>query len=247
MRKIFLFLILLMTVSGSFAQLDVKYWNGAGYFDFGGGMVFPGSEMKSTAANGLFAKNGFQVYANLNFMIIYGLGAGVNIEYDKFFLNKAAFSNSAQTSDMTVQGGYSSTKFGLNILMNIPLIVSQDRFAVNFYGEFNPGLRSFNIPGIDLYYDENVNKYVEVHYRSRKNTMGYLGYSAGLQFLFSNKWGINLSYNTILRSRYNIDYSVRKFDAFGNLYESENYINNYLDHSGVQLGLMFLFRGKRQK
>lgn len=233
-----------MCIYSSFAQLDLKYWDWVAYFHFGGGMVYPGSDLKNASSIGLFAKNGYQVYGDFNFMIINGLGLGLNIEYDQFFFNKTAFKTSAKPEFMDVYGNYTSTKFGLNILMNIPIVVNEDKFIVNLYGELNPGLRGFNIPNIDLYYDENVNKYVEVHYHTRKNTMGYIGYSGGLQMLFSNKWGINLSYNTLFKTRHSIKYSVRMFDAFGNLTESENYLNNYLNHSGWQVGVVLLL-GKK--
>lgn len=240
MRNLIFSVILSMSISGCFAQVDLNYWDQVAYAHLGGGMVFPGNEMKSTHSSGLFAKNGFQLYGDLNVMIKYGIGIGVNIEHDEFIFNKSAFLSSVQPESMDVKGNYTSTKYGLNILMNIPTVVTKNKFTVNFYGQLTPGLKNFNVPDIDLYYDENLNKYVEVHYRTRKNIMGFIGYSCGLQTLFSDKWGINLSYNGVLKARHSINYSVRRFDAFGNLYEDEKYMTNYLNHSGWQLGVMFL-------
>jgi hypothetical protein len=174
-------------------------------------------------------------------MIAYGFGLGFNVEYNEFYLDKPAYFQASQAEFMDVIGAYSSTKVGLNILLNIPIIISKNEYAINLYGEFNPGLRGFNIPEIDLYYDQTVNKYVEIHYRARKHTIGYLGYSGGLQMLFKEKWGFNMSYNALIPTRHSVDYSVRGYDAFGNLYEGEEYLNNYLNHWGWQLGLLFIF------
>ena len=244
MRKSILTILLTAAISVSFAQVDMAFFKKAATFQFGGGMVFPGEDMKSTKSTGLYADNGFQLSFDLNFMSKIGLGGGLNVEYDQFLLNKTAFMNATKPLSMEVEGGYSSTKVGLNVMMNIPLVVSKNKFAINMYGELNPGVRGFKIPSIDLHNDETVFKYVEVSYRSRKNYMAYVGYSGGLQFLFNEKWGINLSYNALFRTRHSIDYSVRMFDAFGNLYEGEEYLNNYLDHSGWQLGLVFVM-GKK--
>lgn len=241
MRKLLLSLIFCIGITVTFAQVDINYWDKVGYIQLGGGMVYPGNGMKSTLSNGLYAKNGFQLVADFNYIIKYGIGVGLNIEFNDFLFNKNAFLKTAQPESMYVDGDYTSTKVGLNILMNLPIIVSDEKFVLNMYGEINPGLRGFNIPSIDLFYNENLNKYIEVHYRTRKNFMGYIGYSAGLQMLFSDKWGINLSYNSLFQTRHSIKYSVRMFDAFGNLYEDEKYLNNYLNHSGWQVGFMFLF------
>ena len=244
MRKILLSAIISLYFSVSFAQVDMNFWDNTPYIHFGGGMVYPGSELKSTQPNGLYAKNGFQVFGDFNYIIKYGIGLGLNVEYDQFAFNKEAFITSSKPASQNIGNGYTSTKVGLNILMNIPIVVVKERFTVNMYCEFNPGIRGFNIPSIDLLYNENVNKYVEVHYRTRSNISGYIGYSAGLQLLFSERFGLNFSYNSVFRSRKSIKYSVRMFDAFGNLYEEERYLNNYLDHSGWQIGLMFLFGRK---
>lgn len=243
-KTIYTGLILLYSILLN-AQVDMEFWDRKSYLGIEGGMVMPGTNLKDmTATNGLFAKNGYQIGFDYNYIFGYGLGIGFNVEYDQFNFNKEEYFKITEAEEMTVKGGYSSTKFGLNILANIPLVVVEKKFAINFFGEFNAGLRGFNAPAIDLYYNEIYNKYVEVSYRSRSNTMGFLGYSGGLQFIFNNRFGINLSYNALLKSRHSIKYSVRKFDAFNELYESEDYLNNYLDHTGFQIGIMFIF-GKK--
>ena len=228
-------------LTGLNAQVDMEYWDHDSYLNIGGGMVMPGENLKSTSDMGFFAKNGYQINFDYNYIFGYGLGIGASVEYDQFKFDKEAFVEYADPEQMWVKGGYSSTKFGLNLVANIPIVVSKGNFAINFFGEFNAGLRGFNIPSIDLAYNEIVNKYVEVTYRSRSNTMGYLGYSGGLQFIFNDRIGINLSYNALLRSRHSVKYSVRMFDAADELYEEENYMNNFLEHTGFQLGIMFIF------
>ena len=79
-----------------------------------------------------------------------------------------------------------------------------------------------------------------VEYRQRSNTFGYLGYRAGIRFIISNRFGVSAAYVATLRSRHSMPYSVRKFDAFGNLYEAENYLHDYQDYTGLQFALSFI-------
>jgi hypothetical protein len=244
MKKTIIAMLLLLTMSPAIAQLDFNYWDRKGCFSLYGGGVIPGMSMKSTLSNGLYAKNGFQFGFNYNYIFAYGLGIGFNFEYDQFAFNKNAFLISTDANSMSVSGGYSSPKIGLNFITNIPAVIDDDRFTLNFFGIFNPGLMMLQIPEIDLFYDENLNKYTEVHYRPRSNTMGYLSYSGGMMFIFSNNIGLSISRNVVLKSRHSINYSSRMFDAFGQLYESEDYLNNYLDHKGWQIGV--IFRSKKR-
>jgi len=242
MKKYILsFLIAVFSIVSVYAQPSLDFWNKKGYFKFGAGGLIPGKDFSSTDVNGLFAKNGYQIGFDLNYMFAYGLGMGMNLGFDRFNFDSDAFYAYSKAETMKHKGRYGSTKFGLNILMNVPILVMSENFVINLYGEGNAGLRGLNIPEIDLTYNEIANKYTEVSYRSRANTMGYLGYNAGLQFLFSNKYGINLSYNEVLPSRHSIGYSVRMFDAEGRLTEKEDYLNNYLDHKGFQIAFIILF------
>ncbi len=222
------------------AQPDFNYWNEAGYFKLMAGSVSPGTNFGSTSSNGLFADNGFQIGLDLNYIVKYGLGLGFKLEYNSFSFNSDAFSSHAQPQSIRVKGGFNSTKYGLNFLLNAPVIMGSENFVVNFFAEGTAGLRTMNIPEIDLTYNEIFNKYVEVSYRPRSNIMGFLGYRGGIQLLFSNKYGASFSYNAVLPSRHSIKYSSRRFDAQGRLYEDENYLHDFLDHTGFQVGFMFI-------
>lgn len=229
---------LVKTLSG---QFDINYLDHTGSIHIMGGTLKPSEELSSTDETmGLFAKNGYQIGFDFNYIIKYGLGIGFNLEIDRLNFNKNKFLEYAETNDAKIKGRYASTKFGLNVLANIPIVLDKGDFAINIFGEFNVGLRGFNIPSIDLYYNELQNKYTEVSYRTRANTMGYLGYTGGIQFLFDEVFGLRASYSVTLPSRHNIKYSVRMTDAFGNVEEAENYLNNYLDLTGLQFGVFFL-------
>jgi hypothetical protein len=244
MKRIIILAVLSVILTAAYSQPDINYWNKASYFKITGGTVTPSPEFSSTTANGLFAKNGYQFGFDYNYMIALGFGIGVNLEINQFHFNPEAFMDYAQPDKMTISGGYSSAKFGLNALFNFPIVVHKDIFTINLYAEGNAGIRGMSIPTIDLEYNEIVNFYTEVSYRPRSSSMGYLGYSGGIQLLFNNKFGLNVSYNALNRRINKINYSVRMFDAQGNLYEEERYLNNYLDHTGLQFGILFIF-GKR--
>ena len=93
-------------------------------------------------------------------------------------------------------------------------------------------------------YNELSNRFVEVSYRSRSNLLGYLGYSGGLQLLYRQKYGVNISYSALKKSRHSLYYSVRMFDAQERLEEKESYVNNFLDHSGIQIGFVMYLPNK---
>ncbi len=241
MKKIVFFILLCLIFNFSNAQFNIHYNDKCGQLQLSGGTLNPSDELKDTSSVGLYAKKGFQMGFDFNYIIAYGFGIGGNFEIDQLKFNSTAFQTNSNAKQIKVKGGYSSSKFGLNIFENIPIVLDENHFTIMLFGEFNAGLRGFNIPSIDLKYDELLNKYVEVSYRSRSNTMGYIGYSAGIQLLFIERIGVNVSYNTIIPSRHTIKYSVRKTDAFGNVEEEENYLNNYLDHSGFQFGVFYIF------
>ncbi|MBS4012296.1 MAG: hypothetical protein KGZ97_00865 [Bacteroidetes bacterium] len=243
-KRILLLAIFSVIITEAYTQPDMNYWNRVRYFKITGGTVTPCPEFSDATENGLFAKDGYQFGFDYNYMIAYGFGLGLNLEFNRFHFNKEAFASFAQPDYMAVIGGYSSSKFGLNALFNLPIVVSPDIFTINLYAEGNAGIRSISIPSIDLEYNEIVNYYTEVKYRSRPSSMGYLGYSGGIQFIFKNKFGINASYSALNRRINRINYSVRMFDAQGELYEEERYISNYLDHTGLQFGIFFMF-GKK--
>jgi hypothetical protein len=244
MKKIVFFTALSLFVNIMNAQFDINYLDKHGYLQISGGTLKASDELRDTSASGLFSKNGYQIGFDFNYIIAYGFGIGGNIENNHLNFNTPVFEEKAGAQEIKVKGGYSSTKYGLNIVENIPIVIDKNNFTIILFGEFNAGFRGFNIPAIDLKYSDLLNKYVEVTYRTRSNTMSYLGYSAGIQLLFVKKIGVSVSYSTLFPGRHSIKYSVRKTDAFGNVEEEENRLNNYLDLSGFQFGVFFLF-GKR--
>lgn len=245
MKKYFFSIIIILFTINILAQPNINLLDKKVNIGAYGGLVIPGNEFSSKSINGLFAKNGYQIGFDVNYIIAYGLGIGFNYEFNRFKFDQDAFIAFAQPDSFLISKGYNSGKFALNAQVNIPIEIIKNKFAINLYGEGNAGLRTMSIPSIDLKYNELSNRFVEVSYRARTSSMGFLGYSAGVQFIFSKKFGINLSYNALIKSRHSIKYSVRKFDAQGELYEEESYVNNYLDHSGYQFGIVFWIGGKK--
>lgn len=226
--------------NSGWAQLKPEYLDKGGNINIYGGITYPGSEFSSTTSTGLFAKNAFQFGIEGNYIIKYGFGLGLDLGGEWFKFDQQAFSKYADPETIDVKGGYSSTYFGLNFVANIPIVLDKKHFTVNFFIVGTPGLRGIRIPSIDLTYDEILNKYVEVTYRSRANTAGYLAYRGGIQFLLNNAWGLSLSYKGVMRSQHRLNYSVRMFDAEGELYEEENYLSTYFNSESYQVGLIFL-------
>lgn len=223
------------------AQVNPRYWDGTGYLSVTGGPATPGRDLSSTDKNGLMANNGLVADIDYNHMIAYGIGVGVNIGVDYFEMNEELFLQHSIPSSYNITGGYLSGRIGLNMVMNLPVEIVRRGFVINFFGELNAGLRSYSIPDVDLYYHELQNKYLEVAYRSRNNVMGYAGYSAGIQFIFSDCWGINFSYSALMKSQHRIKYSLRAIDVAGEVTEDDDYLSGRLDRSGFQIGFLFVF------
>jgi|GEM_PF-1128294 len=234
-------LLLLLRVQLVLAQPDIRYLDNTGVFKMGGGTLTPGQDFSKSSGNGLHAKPGHQVNFAFNYIISHGIGIGAHLDVNRFRFNEQSFLMQTNPTNYRILGKFASTKLGLNLVANVPIVIHQKHFTVNLFGEFQAGLRGMKIPSIDLRFSELENKFVEVNYRSRNNTMGYLGGNAGIQLLFSNKIGCYAAYHLTLRSRHSIKYSVRAFDASGQLYEDENYLNNYLDATGLQFGVFFVF------
>ncbi len=242
MKKTYIIVFLLVIITASVkSQPSLDYWNYARYLKLSAGTVSPGTDFSDTSESGLFAKDGYQIGLDYNLFLTYGFGFGFDFEFNRFRFNEEAFFSYANPDYMKIGPGYSSTKFGLNLIYNIPVVVHPDAFTINLFIEGNAGLRGMSIPSIDLEYDEIVNYYVDITYMSRSSVMGYLGYNTGVQLIFSNRFGVNVSYNTVIPRRQSIRYSVRKFNASGDLYEDESYVSNNLDHTGLQFGIMFIF------
>lgn len=235
-----LFILLFISSITVWAQVDPEYLDGGGNINIYGGISYPNSEFSAKTPNGLFAGNAFQFGIEGNYFIKYGLGIGIDFGGEWYKFDKQAFSNYADPETIEVKGGYSLSYFGLNFVANLPIVIDKNDFTINLFAVGTPGLRGIRIPTIDLTYDELVNRYVEVSYRSRANTSGYLAYRGGIQFLFNNAFGLSLSYKGVKRSKQKMNYSVRMFDAAGELYEDENYLNSYFNSESYQVGIIFL-------
>lgn len=243
-RPLYVIIFWVLSLAPVAAQPNIRYLDNTGILKFGGGNLVPGEDFAKNTGNGLLAMPGHQVNFAFNYIMGYGLGLGVHLDVNRLPLNEERFVQQSNASAYRIQGKFGSTRFGLNLVCTVPIIINPQYFTVNLFGEFQPGLRSMNIPSIDLRYSELENNFVEVTYRPRGNTMGYLAANAGVQLLFANKFGVYGAYQITLRSRHSIKYSVRAFDAQGRLTEDENFLHNYLDASGFQFGAFFLF-GKK--
>jgi len=233
-------IVFLCFTNNLWAQLDIEFLDGGGNISLYGGITYPSSEFSSTASTGLFAKNGFQFGIDGNYIIKYGLGIGLDLGGEIYRMDKNAFLKYANPKTMDIYGGYTLTYFGLNVVANIPIVIDDDHFTINLFGVGTPGFRGIRIPEIDLTYNELDNRFVEVSYRPRSSTSGYIAYRGGIQFLFNNKFGLSFSYKAVLRSQHKLKYSVRSFDAEGKLYENEDYLASYFNSESYQAGLIFL-------
>lgn len=224
----------------AWAQLDPEFLDGGGNIGIYGGITYPSVEFSSTGTNGLYAQNGFHFGIEGNYIIKYGFGIGVDLGGEGYSIDKQAFRNFMKPETMEIKGGYSGSYFGINLVANVPIVIDDDHFTINLFGVGTAGLRGVRIPEIDLTYSELENKYVEVSYRARPSTSGYISYRGGMQLLFNNKFGISFSYKAVLRSQHKLKYSVRAFDTDGVLFEDENFMVSYFDSESYQFGLVFL-------
>ncbi len=243
MKSLYILLFVLVSscyINSVWAQLDPEYWDRGGNISLYGGITYPSSEFSSTSSTGLFAQDGFQFGVEVNYIIKYGLGIGLDLGGEWFKFDQQAFRNYANPETMDLKTPYSSTYFGLNFLANIPIVINDDHFTVNLFAMGTPGLRGIRIPELDLTYDELDNRYVEVSYRPRASVSGYLAFRGGIQFLINNAFGLSFSYKAVMRNQHKLKYSVRSFDAEGVLYEDENYLNSFFNSESYQIGLIFL-------
>ena len=233
-------LVSFCTVNSVWGQIDMEYLDKGGNINIYGGITYPSSEFSSTTSSGLFAKDGFQFGVEGNYIIKYGIGIGLDLGGEWFRVDEQAFRDYANPETMEIKGPYASTYFGLNIVANLPIVIDDDHFTINLFAVGTPGIRGIRIPEIDLTYNELDNRYVEVSYRPRPGTSGYISYRGGIQFIFNNAFGLSLSYKGVMRSQHKLNYSVRSFDAEGQLYEEENYLNTYFNSESYQVGLLFV-------
>jgi hypothetical protein len=232
-------LLLLAGFENVLAQAKPDFYDRTGNFSFGGGTSMPGEALKSGGPNGLFAQNGHQVNFGFTYTFFKGLGAGAHIDIVRFGFDHDQFVRYAQPEAWRVRGKYGGSRFGVHLGYYLPVVIDEKHFTAVLFGEGHAGFRGMNIPDIDLQYGEYQNRYVTVEYRRRSNTFGYLGYKAGVLFVINNRFGVSAAYMATLRSRHSMPYNVRKLDAFGNLYEAENYLHNYQDYTGLQFAVSF--------
>lgn len=240
MKKILYSIIFVFMLSYTQAQVELDYLDGGGVLTLGGGGVVPVEGFASTNDDGLFARRGFQIMADYNHFIAYGLGVGFGYEYDQFRFNDAAFLNLAQQPQgYEFEGNWRMNKIGMNLVYNIPINIIEGTFLVNLFGELNGGVSWVVMPKLDLYYSEIEKRFVEISYRHHSNAFLYYGYNAGIQFLFNDVWGVNFSYNEVMSQKHKLKYTLRAFDADGNLYEEKPNLNQTFGHYGWQLGVVF--------
>lgn len=247
MRKILIVFVMVCSVIIIHAQPQLNLFDKQASLIFSFGTLVPNEEFASNKENGLFAKDGFQLGFDVNYVIANGIGLGFNYEYNYFAFDKDAFLSISQPDRYLIRRGYRGNKIGMNLIFNLPIVIIPDKVTVNLFAEGNAGFRTMSIPDIDLEYNELSNRYVEVTYRSRSNAFGYLGYSGGLHLLFGQKYGVNVSYNALMKSRHSLRYSVRKFDAQDNLFEEESFANNFLHHYGLQIGFVMYLPNNASK
>ncbi|MCX7954646.1 MAG: hypothetical protein N3A01_05600 [Bacteroidales bacterium] len=240
-RKIITFLTTFILSKLLICQPHLTFLDKKANLDIYGGTHYPNEDLKKTDETGFFAKNGYNIGFNINYVIKYGIFVGFNLEYNHLFFNDKAFKEYSNAETIKARDGFNSTRYGINGGINIPIIIDKETFCISIYGEFNSGFRSFNIPRIDLTYNELLNKYVEVIYRPRGNTLFYYGYSGGINFIFKKKFLVNIAYNNIQPTKHSIRYYTRTSDAFNNIQEYENHLTNYLDSWEIQFGFGFYF------
>jgi hypothetical protein len=222
------------------AQVDLSYFEKTGMFKMGGGSLKPGPDLASSGPKGLLADDGYQINLGFDYSPYKGLFAGFHYDFQRLGFQEATFAQQAGASTYRVRRGFRSSRFGLNLGWNFPVHLVRDKVLLIASGEVQAGLRGMNIPLIDLQYDPLDNRFVDVTYRSRSNTFGYTGALGGIRILFGKVVGIYVNRQFTFKSRHSIKYSVRRFDAEGQLYESELRLHQYLDNSGYQFGVFFV-------
>lgn len=247
MKKIYAIFFFSLVAVSLHGQIDITQFDKSGSFGFYGGTTIPGENFASKDVDGLFAKNGFQIGFDLNYVISHGFAIGFNYEFNKFGFNEQEFLKFANPAQYRISRGFLSNKIGANVQYNLPIEIIKDKFTLILSLEGNMGGRTMSIPEIDLFYNELDNIYTEVSYRSRESSFGYLGYSGGLQLLFLNRFGLTISHSALMPSRHSVRYSVRKLNVSGRVSEDESYFNNFLDHRGLQIGGIIYFNRKSKK
>jgi hypothetical protein len=241
MKRFWILIILVYCLDNPvIAQVDLSLLEKKAQFKMGGGSLQPSPEFSKAGSDALFVRNGFQVNFAFSYAFFRNFAAGVHLDYNQYGFDRTGFIRQQENPALTQLSSFNSTRFGLSGLVFLPVKLGE-KASFCLFLEGQAGLRNMNIPKLDLTYKELQNLYVEVAYRPRSNTMGYLAVNGGVQVHFSRRFGIYASWQKTLDSRHSVKYSSRAFDASGNLTEGEHFLHQYLGSTGIQGGLVFLF------
>lgn len=222
------------------AQVDLSLYEKKAQFQMGGGSLQPSAEFAKAGTDALFVRNGFQVNFAFSYVFFRNFAAGVHLDYNQYGFDRTAFIRHQDNPAVTQLSSFNSTRFGFSGMVFLPVKIGKQS-SFSFFLEGQAGLRNMNIPKLDLTYGELDNQYVEVAYRPRSNSMGYLALNGGVQVHFTRNFGLYASWQKTLDSRHSVKYSSRAFDAAGNLTEGEHFLHQFLGSTGIRGGLVFTF------
>ena len=229
-----------MNATPMLAQVDLSLFEKKAQFQMGGGSLQPSAEFAKAGPEAMFVRNGFQVNFAFSYAFFRNFAAGVHLDYNQFGFDRQGFALQQENPSLTQLSSFNSTRFGLSGLIFLPVRIGKTA-SFSFFLEGQAGLRNMNIPKLDLTYGELDNQYVEVAYRPRSNSMGYLALNGGVQVHFTRNFGLYASWQKTLDSRHSVKYSSRAFDAAGNLTEGEHFLHQFLGSTGIRGGLVFTF------
>lgn len=220
------------------AQADLRFFERKAQLRLGAGSLRPSAEFLKNGPEALFARNGFQINSAFSYCFFRNFAAGVHLDYNQYGFDRSGFAAQQGGPAITQLSSFNSTRFGLSALVSLPFRIGKSA-ALNLWLEGQAGIRNMNIPKLDLTYGELENLYVEVAYRPRSNTMGYLAFCGGMQVFFTKNFGIYAAWQQTADSRHSIKYSSRAFDTNENLQEGEHLLHQYLGSTGIIGGVVF--------
>jgi hypothetical protein len=221
------------------AQVDLKYFKGKSQIRLGGGSLKPSQAFLKSGPADLFARNGFQINSALTYGFFRNFGAGIHLDYNQYGFDRAGFAMQQGGPAITQLSSFNSTRFGISVQALLPFRIGKSA-VLSLWLEGQAGIRNMNIPKLDLAFGELQNKYLEISYRPRSNTMTYLALCGGAQFFFGRRFGIYMAFQNTPDSRHSIKYSSRAFDADDNLEEGEHLLHQFLGSTGILGGMVFV-------
>lgn len=230
-----------------FAQFEIHRYDNRGRATGYAGVTIPGYYMALEDQDGLFANPGVLAGFDVQFIIAYGLGFGLTVEQNNFSFDHKNFLLVAGADSIIKYKGYRSSKFGLMAVANAPITFGKSDFSLNIFIKGQAGFRTFYGPEFDMFFHPLENRYVQVNYRPRENTMGYLGYSAGIEFLITPNFGITCSYQSVIPSKHKLEYSIRAFDEEAKIHQLEQNIISYFDFRSIQIGIVLTDVNEKKK